>query len=126
MPASCSSARRLHPAPPHSRSRGGLSAGSSDHPGRRSPHKGGEVGRRQVRDRLLRATRSVLADIEAALHLVERGAYGRCHSCGSRLSLERLAILPMARLCSGCQRSLEKNCGDDSGADDRATVGKAS
>jgi DnaK suppressor protein len=40
--------------------------------------------------------------IEAALHRLEEGTYGRCEGCGQEISLERLEADPAARLCADC------------------------
>ena len=63
--------------------------------------------RNEIHERLLTAARSALADIDEALRRIERGGYGHCHECGVRLSNARLAAVPMARMCSGCQHALE-------------------
>jgi DnaK suppressor protein len=169
MPASRPGGLQLVPLPPHSRSRGGLNAGSSDQPGRRNPHtatstrpterqqttsRSGPASpgalppefiqaakrllvrqrdfridqlsqldaapptaltdgvRAEVHERLLTAARNALADIDEALRRIEQGGYGRCHACGARLSHARLAAIPMARMCSGCQRALDENTRD--------------
>lgn len=36
------------------------------------------------------------------------GKFGLCEECGNRIPLERLMIVPEARLCVPCQRELEK------------------
>src|SRR5579864_9592731 len=49
---------------------------------------------------------------EEAAHAAERraqGAYGICEDCGQEISPERLAILPSATRCVGCQASLEQS-----------------
>ena len=68
--------------------------------------------RKEVHERLRTAARSALADIDEALRRIERGGYGRCHACGARLSHARLAAVPMARMCSGCQRALDESTRD--------------
>ena len=170
MPASSPGGLQLLPTPPHSRSRGGSNAGSSDQPGRRNPHTSDstppskhhqatsrtgpastpsappqefiraaklllerqrdfrieqlnqldapprtgltDAVRKEIDERLLTTARSALADIDEALRRIERGGYGRCHACGARLSHARLAAVPMARMCSGCQRALDESTRD--------------
>jgi len=169
MPASRPGGLLTLPRPPHSRSRGGSNAGSSDQPGRRipriasstrprehdpttprtgpastpgalppefiraakrflerqrdfrvdqrsrldaAPDAKSDAVRNEVSRRLLTAAHSALADIDEALRRIEQGGYGRCHACGDRLSHARLAALPMAPLCSGCQRALDKGTRD--------------
>lgn len=67
------------------------------------------IGKSQHRG--LRPVRSValaaLSDTDAALQRLARGCYGRCEQCDSPIPLERLEILPMARLCTGCQHAKE-------------------
>lgn len=45
-----------------------------------------------------------LSQIEAALHRLDAGLYGRCASCGEVIEAERLAILPSTTLCIRCQQ----------------------
>lgn len=49
------------------------------------------------------AAMAALSDIEAALHRIEVGRFGRCEECVAAIPLERLEILPMASLCMRCQ-----------------------
>lgn len=42
-----------------------------------------------------------------AAELRERGAYGRCESCGGPIGEERLAAVPEATRCISCQASWE-------------------
>ena len=71
-----------------------------------------DVARNEVRVRLRTAVRTALADIDDALRRIEQGGYGHCHSCDAPLSHARLAALPMARLCSSCQRALDDSTRD--------------
>lgn len=63
------------------------------------------------RDQALSAVRSAaivaLCDIDAALQRLAHGCYGRCEQCDNPIPLQRLEILPMARLCTGCQHAEE-------------------
>lgn len=63
------------------------------------------------RDQVLGAVRSAavvaLSDIDAALQRLAHGSYGPCEHCDNPIPLERLEILPMARLCTGCQHAEE-------------------
>jgi DnaK suppressor protein len=43
-----------------------------------------------------------LSETQAALDRIERGAYGRCESCGGAIGRQRLLALPAARYCIGC------------------------
>lgn len=44
-----------------------------------------------------------LARIEAAVRRIDAGTYGRCKSCGTQISTDRLLSLPEASLCTDCQ-----------------------
>ncbi len=63
------------------------------------------------RDQVLIAVRSAaivaLSDTDAALQRLTHGSYGRCEQCDNPIPLERLEILPMAQLCTGCQHAEE-------------------
>lgn len=50
---------------------------------------------------------AALADIEAALHRMGAGTYGRCQNCDTAISVERLEVLPSAVLCMNCQHARE-------------------
>ncbi len=51
---------------------------------------------------LVGAERARLEQVEAALHRIEQGTYGRCERCGGDVEPARLAALPSARRCIGC------------------------
>jgi DnaK suppressor protein len=48
-----------------------------------------------------------LAQIEAALHRLDREEYGFCHECGEFIGVARLEALPFAGRCGGCQEGAE-------------------
>ncbi len=50
--------------------------------------------------------KKLLIDIEEALKKTENGSYGKCERCGKDISIERLKVLPFAKLCIKCQNSL--------------------
>jgi RNA polymerase-binding protein DksA len=54
---------------------------------------------------LLDSTRQSLADANEALKRMAEGTYGVCETCGDTIPLERLEILPHARLCVPCQQN---------------------
>jgi DnaK suppressor protein len=54
-----------------------------------------EVGERRTRER---------EEIDDALQRIERGEYGLCEACGRPIELERLEVMPMARLCEADAR----------------------
>ncbi len=49
-----------------------------------------------------------LYHIEEALSRVEDGSYGKCESCGGKISKQRLVALPHARLCIDCKEKEEE------------------
>lgn len=55
---------------------------------------------------LTEKNKKLLIDIEEALKKVENGTYGKCEKCGKDISLERLKVLPFAKLCIKCQSAL--------------------
>lgn len=57
---------------------------------------------------LLETESRILQDIDRALDLIERGAYGRCEACRRAIPLKRLEAIPWARLCVECADALEK------------------
>jgi DnaK suppressor protein len=66
-----------------------------------------DEARRQVIRALIMAAEWALGDINWALQRLDRGTYGTCERCTAPVPLERLNILPMARLCMPCQRRSE-------------------
>ena len=61
----------------------------------------------QVIRALIMAAEWALGDINWALQRLDRGTYGTCERCATPVPLERLNVLPMARLCMPCQRRSE-------------------
>ncbi len=47
-------------------------------------------------------TRSEIAEIELALHQIDKGQYGICTTCRKAISPERMAAIPYATRCIGC------------------------
>jgi RNA polymerase-binding transcription factor DksA len=66
-----------------------------------------DEARRQVIRALMMAAEWALGDINWALQRLDRGTYGTCERCTAPIPIERLHILPMARLCMPCQRRSE-------------------
>ncbi len=56
-----------------------------------------------------------LALIERALRRIESGEYGICESCGQKIPVGRLKILPYATTCVKCQREAELSGGYEGG-----------
>ena len=59
---------------------------------------------REVNDRLIRAARTALRDLQDALSRMDAGSYGTCRGCGGPVERERLQIVPQVALCTSCQR----------------------
>jgi DnaK suppressor protein len=53
---------------------------------------------------LIVRSRRLVADLEDATGRADAGVYGYCSSCGSEIGTERLAALPVTRLCISCAR----------------------
>ena len=51
---------------------------------------------------LAQGARARLVEVDAALHRVTTGAYGRCLVCGQPIGAERLAARPAAEHCTRC------------------------
>jgi len=50
-----------------------------------------------------------LHDIDDALEKINNGLYGKCEDCGKEIGLNRLEVLPYARLCIECKARDEAN-----------------
>jgi RNA polymerase-binding transcription factor DksA len=71
------------------------------------PASSKDAARQQITHALTVAAKSVLSDIDAALHRLQIGTYGNCERCGAAIPFEHLETLPMARLCMPCQYATE-------------------
>ena len=49
-----------------------------------------------------------LLALEAALKRIERGTYGTCENCGSKIPPRRLQAYLAARMCVACKSQVEK------------------
>jgi DnaK suppressor protein len=49
-----------------------------------------------------------LFELDRALERLAHGSYGLCIECGGAIDPERLAVLPQAARCIGCQRQEER------------------
>ncbi|WP_369217232.1 TraR/DksA family transcriptional regulator [Streptomyces flavofungini] len=65
------------------------------------------VARAEVQDKLAASARMVLTDVQAALRRIAEGRYGVCQRCRRPVERDRLAIVPQARYCGGCQHVRE-------------------
>jgi RNA polymerase-binding transcription factor DksA len=61
----------------------------------------------EVMSALMTAADTALADIDAALHRIDEGRFGRCQGCDGPIAVDRLKALPMAGLCMLCQYATE-------------------
>ncbi len=57
---------------------------------------------REVADASVARARDAIEDIDAALARMDAGTYGLCESCGLRIPVERLEVIPHARFCVPC------------------------
>ena len=58
---------------------------------------------RDVAEELLTRRRDAIEEITEALARIDANAYGRCEECQGAIPVERLEIIPYARLCVPCQ-----------------------
>ena len=63
--------------------------------------------RREVDATLRSSARLVLIEIDAALHRIELGSFGRCGRCGEVMSVDPLRALPMSTWCGSCHHLRE-------------------
>ena len=49
-----------------------------------------------------------LVRIRKALTKIKIGKYGICENCGKMIDTDRLAVMPTAELCVGCEKKKEK------------------
>jgi len=64
---------------------------------------------REIDLTLLGNTRAALAQIDRALHKLEKGTYGLCDICGGSIGEGRLSTAPSATLCVECKRRDERS-----------------
>jgi RNA polymerase-binding protein DksA len=60
-----------------------------------------------VADAEVERDRTELAAVQAALHRLADGSYGRCADCGEPISVQRLLAQPAALRCLACQETAE-------------------
>jgi DnaK suppressor protein len=66
-------------------------------------HRGGYD--QQTLAALVSSLRQAVADTADALRRMAEGTYGSCERCAVSIPLDRLEVLPHARLCVSCQQS---------------------
>ncbi|MBI4550247.1 MAG: TraR/DksA C4-type zinc finger protein [Candidatus Omnitrophica bacterium] len=50
----------------------------------------------------------LLNHIDDAIRRIDEGTYGQCEICEGKISVERLRVMPQARLCIKCKEEEEK------------------
>ena len=51
--------------------------------------------------------RAQLTNLDEALGRLEKGSYGVCEGCGTRIGMERLKLVPFTPFCIECQKERE-------------------
>ena len=51
----------------------------------------------------------LLREVRAALRRIHEGSFGTCLECETPISPKRLAAVPWARLCIGCQEAADRD-----------------
>ena len=57
---------------------------------------------------LLGSGENILDQVEAAIHRIEDGGYGRCEECGEEIPKSRLDAIPYAADCVRCASEQEE------------------
>jgi DnaK suppressor protein len=52
--------------------------------------------------------RRLIIEIQEALQLIKDGEFGICLECGGKISVARLKVQPMTKVCIDCKRELEE------------------
>ncbi len=86
---------------------GGEAAGSLSDVPIHPADLGNENYEEEVTVGLLENEVQILQEVNAALLRIEQGTFGRCENCGQEISSKRLKVLPYARYCLRCARSLQ-------------------
>jgi DnaK suppressor protein len=50
----------------------------------------------------------ILRQLDSALEDLQKGRYGVCHDCGSKIAEARLRVMPSATRCVRCQTTAEQ------------------
>ena len=68
------------------------------------------VARKQDEFRLhmWQRNRKLVIEIQDALRLIEDGEFGICLECGGKISIARLKVQPMTKVCIDCKREMER------------------
>lgn len=68
---------------------------------------GTDAMEREKKFQLAHKSNRFLYHIDEALRRIEEGNFGKCHVCGGNISIQRLNIVPHARLCIACKEKEE-------------------
>ncbi len=60
---------------------------------------------------LAEGERERLYALDEAIKRIDEGTYGKCDSCGGKVSKQRLKVMPQAKYCIECQEKEEKSAG---------------
>jgi RNA polymerase-binding transcription factor DksA len=61
---------------------------------------------RELADAARALADEAIGDIDDALARIDNGTFGMCESCRAEIPLERLEIIPHARVCVACSRDV--------------------
>jgi RNA polymerase-binding protein DksA len=68
-----------------------------------------ELNQARLVARLGQHGRAEIEAIDSAIARMEHGDYGSCEECEEPIDVERLEVLPTARLCTTCAEASERN-----------------
>jgi RNA polymerase-binding protein DksA len=68
-----------------------------------------ELNQARLVARLGQHGRAEIEAIDSAITRMERGDYGSCEDCEEPIDVERLVVLPTARLCTTCAEANERS-----------------
>lgn len=60
------------------------------------------INNKSRNEALLEDARSKLRNLEKSLSIIDTDEFGKCTSCGSEISFERLAFIPETTKCRNC------------------------
>lgn len=66
-----------------------------------------QIGHETIEAQIL-SLQKTLKEVEKAIIKIKKGTYGVCENCQKPIPLARLEIIPYARYCIECERSLRK------------------
>ena len=63
---------------------------------------------RIVKDAISQIPSYAKAPLRVTIERIEEGSFGECESCGSKIPMERLKVMPFTTVCVPCKSKLEK------------------